>query len=125
MLNVTAAIIREGDNILICRRGEGGSCAFLWEFPGGKTEPCESAEQCIIRECREELSVEICVDGVFAETVYHYPDRSIAFTFFEAHITAGEPLANVHSEIKWVRPHELGGYEFCPADVEIARKLRG
>ena len=60
MTRVSAAIIKNSDNeILICRRGPGGSCEFLWEFPGGKIEPGESPEECLVRECLEELEIEI------------------------------------------------------------------
>ena len=56
MILVSAAIIRNtAGEILICQRGAGGSCAFLWEFPGGKQEAGETAADCLVRECREEL----------------------------------------------------------------------
>ena len=60
MILVSAAIIRNtAGEILICQRGAGGSCAFLWEFPGGKQEAGEKAADCLVRECREELGIEI------------------------------------------------------------------
>ena len=58
MREVTAAIIRRNGKILICRRAE-GSCAHLWEFPGGKTELGETPFECLTRELREELNIEI------------------------------------------------------------------
>ena len=62
MKRIAAAILRRNDKILICRRGPGGSCGYLWEFPGGKIEPGETGEDCAVRECREELGVEISPD---------------------------------------------------------------
>lgn len=56
MREVTAAIIRRNGKILICRRAE-GSCAHLWEFPGGKTELGETPFECLTRELREELNI--------------------------------------------------------------------
>ena len=61
MKEVTAAIIRDGDKILICQRGADDECALLWEFPGGKREDGETLEQCIIREIYAELELEIRV----------------------------------------------------------------
>ncbi|MDD4699079.1 MAG: 8-oxo-dGTP diphosphatase MutT [Oscillospiraceae bacterium] len=123
MTHVAAALIRNEGKILICQRGAGGSTAFLWEFPGGKLEPSETLEECLVRECKEELEIEIKVGKVFAEKEYEYPDRRIAFTFFEAELTGGEIKANVHKDVEWITAAELMDYEFCPADVEIIEKL--
>lgn len=123
MIHVAAAIIHQNNRILICQRGAGGNCAFLWEFPGGKLEEDETLEECIIRECKEELDINIEVKDIYAETTYEYPDKVIAFTFFNAEITNGEIKMDVHEEIKWVMQSELINYEFCPADVGIVKNL--
>lgn len=124
MLNVTAAIIRRNGRILICKRSNGGSCAHLWEFPGGKFEPGETAYECITREIREELSAEIRPVSVFAEYTYSYPDKDIAFTFIEAELISGEPQLSVHEEMRWVLPEELGQFNWCPADKKVVEMLR-
>jgi len=123
MLNVIAAIIKQNNQFLICQRGAGGSCAYLWEFPGGKLESGESKEECLIRECEEELGIEIKAEGVFAQTLYQYPDGEIAFTFIRARIISGELTPRVHPQVRWVTPEELPDYAFCPADVEVIRML--
>ena len=124
MTRVSAAIIKNSDNeILICQRGPGGSCEFLWEFPGGKIEPGESPEECLVRECLEELEIEIEVLDLFEETKYSYPEREIEFMFFSASLKKGVPTPNVHVSIKWVSPDMLGEYEFCPADVFVVERL--
>ena len=123
MAQVAAAIIRKDNKILICQRGAGGSTAFLWEFPGGKLEPDETLEECLVRECKEELEIDIKVGKIFAETEYEYPDRKIAFTFFETELTSGKIKTNVHEDVKWVAAAELKDYEFCPADVAIIKIL--
>jgi 8-oxo-dGTP diphosphatase len=123
MIHVAAAILRKDDKILICQRGAGGNCEYLWEFPGGKQDTGETMEQCLIRECREELEIEIGIKSIFAETTWQYPDRKIAFTFFNAELIQGEPVKNVHKILQWVSPNELADYEFCPADVGIVDKL--
>jgi ADP-ribose pyrophosphatase len=123
MIHVGAAVIKKDNKVLICQRAGGGSCAFLWEFPGGKLEPNESIEECVIRECREELGIEITVTGLLAETKYKYPDREISFTFYYSEIISGVIEPKVHKEVKWLNPSDLGDFEFCPADVEIALKI--
>jgi 8-oxo-dGTP diphosphatase len=123
MIQVTAAIIYHNDKILICQRAEGSSCSLLWEFPGGKLEPGEMLEECIVRECKEELDIDIRPLKIYQQMSYQYPEREIYFTFFIAEILGGQIKKNVHKDIKWVEPSELGQYEFCPADVEIVNKL--
>ncbi len=124
MIRVSAAIIKNSDNeILICQRGPGGSCQFLWEFPGGKIEPGESPEECLVRECREELEIDIEVQDLFAQTTHSYPERDIEFMFFSASLKKGVPTPSVHKNIKWVLQDMLKQYEFCPADVSVVEKL--
>ena len=125
-ITVTAAIIVNDNNeLLICRRADGSSMGGLWEFPGGKLEPGETLEECIVRECKEELSVDIAVIGIFKKTQYRYPDKLIDFTFFNAYIVNGCICMNVHKEIKWIPVSEIRNYEFCPADAEILDMLVG
>lgn len=124
-LTVTAAIIRNSANkILICQRADNSSMGGFWEFPGGKLEPDETLEDCIIRECREELSVTISVENIFTKTRYQYPDKLINFTFFNAVITNGDIHMNVHKDIKWVDISEMKRYDFCPADIEILDMIK-
>lgn len=120
---VTAAIIRLEDRILICQRAEGGSCPGLWEFPGGKLEAGESLEECLIRECKEELGMHIGIQDVYMQTSYKYSDKEMDFIFFRAEMINGEIKMKVHQDIKWVKVQELDDYIFCPADVEVVRRL--
>jgi 8-oxo-dGTP diphosphatase len=124
MKEVSAAIIIENKKVLICRRGEGGSCGNLWEFPGGKRESGETLEQCLVRECREELGISIKTEGVYHTTTFLYPEYTVILTFFHARIIDGQPKAIVHNEIRWVSLNELLHYNFCPADEEIIRLLQ-
>ena len=125
MIHVTAAIIRSNGKILICRRGEGGNCAHLWEFPGGKIEAGETPFQCIVREIQEELSLEIKPLHVVDEYAYSYPDKDIMFTFIEAEIVSGELQPLVHEEICWVVPEKFQNYEWCPADTRVVERIVG
>ena len=81
MERIAAAILRRNDKILICRRGSGGSCGYLWEFPGGKIEPGETGEDCAVRECREELGVEIQLQGLRRRLRMNIPTGRTALRF--------------------------------------------
>jgi len=122
---VTAAILRnEIGEILICQRPEHKSCPLLWEFPGGKLEAGETLQECLRRECQEELNIEIEVWEEVGTTNYDYPTFSVKIHFFDATIITGEPIASEHQQILFVAPSQLDKFEFCPADVEIVQKLK-
>lgn len=123
MKEVTAAIIRFGEKYLICQRAADDECGMQWEFPGGKLEAGETLEECIVREIREELELDIKVLGVFTKSIYHFSSKEIYFTVFNAEITGGDLKLNVHNDVKWVTLQEMAGYEFMPADVEFVKKL--
>jgi len=124
MTEVVGALIRRQGKILICRRPPNKKRALLWEFAGGKPEAGESLEAALVRECREELGIELEVGEKFDECIYEYPDITVHLTVFEAEIRQGEPKMLEHSDIRWVTADELDNYEFCPADGPIIEKLK-
>ena len=120
---VVAALIWRGDKFMICQRPGHKARGLLWEFVGGKVEPGETKEQALIRECREELTIELCVGDVFMDVVHEYPDLTVHLTLFNATIAAGEPQKLEHNDIKWITSSEISNYEFCPADKEILKNI--
>ena len=124
MVHVVAALIWRGDRFLICQRPAHKARGLLWEFVGGKVEAGESPEAALVRECREELDIGLAVEDVFMELDHVYPDITIRLTLFNARILAGEPKKIEHNDIRWITPAEIDGYEFCPADAEILKKLK-
>ena len=124
MTEVVAALIWRGDKFMICQRPVYKASALLWEFVGGKVESGETKEQALVRECREELAVTVCVGEVFAEAVHEYPDITVHLTLFNASIAEGEPQKLEHNDIRWITPAEIPSYEFSPADSEILEKIK-
>lgn len=124
MTEVVAALIWEGDRFLIGQRPEHKARGLLWEFVGGKTEPGETKEQALVRECREELDVEIQVGDVFLEVTHEYTDLTVHLTLFHASIVRGIPQKLEHQDLRWITPQEIENYAFCPADQVILDKLR-
>ena len=121
---VTAAMIKDNDKYLICQRGSEDECSMLWEFPGGKLEPGETLEECIVREIKEELELDIEVQDVFTTSIYHFDNKEIHFTVYNALIVAGQIKLNVHNDARWVTVKELDLYKFMPADIEFVDKLK-
>lgn len=122
-IEVVAAIIEKDGKILICRRAENKTRALKWEFPGGKIEPGETPEQAVLRECREELDVDLCVKGEFMRVLHSYPDIEIQLTVFRTAIIGSDPRCIEHKEIRFVYPSELADFELCPADITVAEKI--
>ena len=123
MVEVVAALIWKNNKFMICQRPAHKTRGLLWEFVGGKVEPGETKEQALIRECREELDVLLSVDDIFMEVTHEYPDITVHLTLFNATLVEGEPQKLEHKDIKWITPHEIPNYEFCPADEEILAKI--
>lgn len=123
MTEVVAALIWDKDRFMICQRPAHKTRGLLWEFVGGKVEKGETYEQALIRECREELDIELKVNDVFMDVVHEYPDLTVHLTLFNSGIAEGEPKMLEHNDIKWITPGEIGNYDFCPADVEILKKI--
>ncbi|MFR3663611.1 (deoxy)nucleoside triphosphate pyrophosphohydrolase [Flintibacter sp.] len=124
MTEVVAALIWQGERFMICQRPAHKARGMLWEFVGGKVEPGESKEQALVRECREELAVEVAVGDIFLEVTHTYPDITVHLTLFHASIVQGVPQKLEHNDIRYITVDEIPKYEFCPADEVILQKLR-
>lgn len=122
---VAAALVWRGERFMICQRPPHKARGGLYEFPGGKLEPGETAEQALVRECREELGVTVEPRDVFMELVHEYPDLTVDLTLMNADLPSGEPQLLEHTDIRWITPGEIPEYAFCPADKEILEKLMG
>jgi len=124
IVEVVAALIRDGDRFMICQRPEGKKRALLWEFVGGKVESGETKEAALIRECMEELAVTVAPQEIFMDVTHEYPDITVHLTLFNAVITEGVPQKLEHNDIRFITVDEIPQYDFCPADVEILAKIK-
>ena len=124
MTEVVAALIWNKNKFMICQRPANKARGLLWEFVGGKVEPGETKKQALIRECQEELAITLNVGEIFMDVTHEYPDLTVHLTLFHATIREGIPLKLEHNDIRWITVDEIDQYEFCPADVEILRRIK-
>lgn len=124
MTEVVAALIWAGERFMICQRPKHKARGLLWEFVGGKVEPGETKRDALVRECREELDIEVSVGDVFMDVIHEYPDLTVHLTLFHGKIAVGVPKLLEHADLQWITVGEISDYEFCPADVEILERLR-
>jgi 8-oxo-dGTP diphosphatase len=124
MIIVTAGILRDGERVLICQRRAGGRFGLKWEFPGGKIEGGESAEECLRRELREELDIEAEIGAEVYRTEHRYPGGfSVRLLFFQVNGYAGTPASLDFERIEWVEQERLPEYDFLEADRELVNRL--
>jgi 8-oxo-dGTP diphosphatase len=115
---VSAAVIERDGAFLLTRRLEGTHLEGTWEFPGGKCEPEETPEACLVREIREELGTGVVVGRRVLVTRHDYPERSVELHFFDATLV-GEPMPQIGQQMRWVRRDELGTLELPEADAAL------
>jgi 8-oxo-dGTP diphosphatase len=120
---VAAAVVHLDGKILITRRAPGQNLEGLWEFPGGKLEREESAQECITRELREELGVESVAGEILTTTTYAYPGGEIELIAISVELQSTQFTLQVHDRFEWVRPQELLRYNLAPADIPIAQEI--
>jgi 8-oxo-dGTP diphosphatase len=123
-IHVSAALIFRDGKLLITQRLANSHLGGLWEFPGGKREADETFEECLAREIREELGIEISVGELFAEISHDYPEKSVHLKFFLCKMLRGEPQALDCAAFKWIGKTELTGCKFPAADAQLLEKLK-
>jgi 8-oxo-dGTP diphosphatase len=111
MLQVTCAIIEHADKILICQRSTSIKLPLKWEFPGGKIEQGESKEDCLRREIKEELDIDIEIINTLSTVEYHYSDFSIQLYPFVCSLLNGVVKVLEHAQAVWVNANKLRDYD--------------
>ena len=124
MTDVVAALIWDQGKFMICQRPAHKARGLLWEFVGGKTEPGETLEEALIRECREELDITVAVGDIFTQVIHEYPDILIRLTLFNCTVAEGTPKLQEHNDLKYISPEEIPNFDFCPADKDILALIR-
>jgi len=122
---VVCAIIVRDDRIMIAQRPPDKKLGGLWELPGGKVEPGESAEAALHRELYEELGCTVRITRTLPFFVHAYPWGSIELIPFICELTAdsSEPHPHEHTALVWVEREQLRAYELAPADVPLLTAL--
>ena len=123
--NIGVAVIwNDSKQILIDRRKASGLMGGMWEFPGGKLEAGETIEECIIREIKEELGIEIEVKEHLITIEYNYSEFLLTLNVYHAIHLSGEPQTFESQEIRWVTVDELDRYQFPAANIQIINALK-
>ncbi len=125
-VRVVAALIpspTDSSRFLVQQRPPHKSRGNLWEFPGGKVEPGESDEVALVRECQEELAVELRVGRRVWNTQHSYSDLCVHLELFAAEISKGDPQPLGAQALRFCTPLEMRALPFCEADIPLLDAL--
>jgi 8-oxo-dGTP diphosphatase len=123
-IEVSAGLVFRSGKLLITQRHKDSHLGGLWEFPGGKREANETFEECLVRELREELGIEVEVGEVLESITHSYPEKTVLLKFFRCRWKLNEPRAIDCHDLKWVTADELRDYEFPAADARLLERLK-
>ena len=120
-INVVCAVIVNKGRIFACQRGY-GEWKDWWEFPGGKIESGETPEEALLREIREELSIDISIDRHLTTVDYDYPDFHLTMHSYLCHLKDDiQPHLLEHEAARWLGKDNLEEVKWLPADVEVIK----
>jgi 8-oxo-dGTP diphosphatase len=122
-IEVVAAIIHDAaGRIFVTQRGYGDFKDY-WEFPGGKMEPGETAEEALKREIWEELETRIVVERFVKTIEWDYPQFHLTLHCYFCHVESGHLELKEHEAAKWLRKEELESVNWLPADRDLVKEL--
>ena len=122
-IKVTCAIIFFDQKILVTQRSETMKLSLKWEFPGGKLEPNETEVDCIKREIKEEINIEIEIIKKLSDSIYDYGIFQIKLIPFLANFVSGEIKLAEHKKFKLLNVWELKDLDWAEADKPIVEEL--
>ena len=123
-IDVSAGLVFRAGKLLITQRHAGAHLGGLWEFPGGKREAGETFEDCLLRELREELGIQVAVVELIETVEHEYPEKRVRLKFFRCAWRAHEPQALGCPAFAWVTREQLAAYDFPAADAQLLEHLR-
>ncbi len=121
-IRVTAAVIRDKDRIFATQKGYGNYKGW-WEFPGGKIEQGETAEQALVREIKEELDTEVEVGDLISHVSYDYPEFHMEMDCFWCTVREGHLVLKEAEDARWLGKDELLSVKWLPADFDVLEKI--
>ena len=122
-IHVVAAVILRDGKVFATQRGYGAYKDY-WEFPGGKIEPGETAEEALAREIREELDTEIAVEAPLEQVEYDYPEFHLSMQCFLCRVIRGSLVLKEHEDAAWLDRERLDDVRWLPADETVISRLR-
>lgn len=120
---VTCGIIMSQNKVLITQRPSHKTLPLKWEFPGGKIEDNETPELCIVRELKEELSIDFLIREKLSTVVHDYGHIIVEMIPFLGITSSSKIILFEHLALEWVLPEQLLSFDLAPADIPIVKEI--
>ncbi|WP_027964052.1 (deoxy)nucleoside triphosphate pyrophosphohydrolase [Halalkalibacillus halophilus] len=122
-IHVVGAVIIKNGKVLCAQRASNTTLPLKWEFPGGKVEKNETANEALVREINEEFKCSVSVGDQVEHTVYEYDFGIVHLTTYYCDLIDGEPVLTEHEKMEWLAPSELSNLDWAPADIPAIEKI--
>ncbi len=122
LIKVTCAIIENNNKVLAVQRSHKMNLPLKWEFPGGKIEEGETEIDCLTREIKEELNLDIEPLKRLSPSIHHYPNISIELIPYVSKLHSDKLILAEHKQHKWLAMDELKSVDWAEADVPIVEE---
>ena len=122
-VRIAIGIVLDQRLLLITRRPDHTVLAGLWEFPGGKVEPDETEDQCVVRELREEVGLEVRVVASFTDLNHHYDHGRVRLSPRLCRVVSGQPRPLQVADLKWIDPSQLSDHRFPEANGPLLEAI--
>lgn len=116
---IAVAVVFKGEHLLIDQRLESSMLGGLWEFPGGKIEPGETPAECVVREVKEEIGIEVVAEQELATIDHAYTHFTITLIAYICRYVSGEARPLQCADVLWIKPHQLHEYAFPMANQKL------
>lgn len=124
LVEVVAAVIENENNEILCAlRSPIMTLPNMWEFPGGKVEEGESLYTAIEREIKEELKCSVKAIDIIGENRHEYEKIIVNLTAIKCNLVEGEPVADEHSKLIYLKKENLESLIWAPADIPLVKKV--
>ncbi len=116
---IAVGIVLKGELLLIDQRLETSMLGGLWEFPGGKIEEGETPAQCVVREIKEEIGIDVVVDSELTRIEHEYSHFTITLLAYICRYVGGEAQALQCADVQWIYPDQINNYAFPSANQKL------
>jgi 8-oxo-dGTP diphosphatase len=123
IIDVVAAVIKRNNKYLVTQRNKNKYMSLKWEFPGGKVEKGETLKEALLREIKEELSVEIDINMKITKEKYKDEKINIILHYYFCSLKSGIIKLNEHEDLAWIEKKDFGNYIFVEGDKKILNLL--
>ena len=121
--HLAIGVVLKNDKLLIVLRPETGLLGGLWEFPGGRIGPDETAEDACMKTLKASAGIKVSVRSPLTRIRHAYTHFKITADIFICDWVSGRVRLNGHTDHRWVMPDALHHYPFPKSNHKFMTQL--